>query len=247
MLLLTARPALKAGYLRTEGDIMLKRGLFLAVIAALFFSVAAMADTQVSYATQGLFTAGCGAQNGSTSCTQGGVTLSFNGIPTYNTSGTGTTLFAGTGALAGTDWGFPALGVFHASSSSGVTSLQSFTGVSFTLDIWQFVPSTGSNPAAATAELKGGLSYNGSQLVVTFSGTQINWPFDHAAYDLAQPVLGGIQWAVFDKTTINPPDQNSGDTTLQGLAYTAVPEPGSMVLFGTGMTGLAGLIRRRRR
>jgi hypothetical protein len=35
------------------------------------------------------------------------------------------------------------------------------------------------------------------------------------------------------------------DGGITGLSYNTVPEPGSMMLFGSGVIGLAGLLRRK--
>ena len=57
----------------------------------------------------------------------------------------------------------------------------------------------------------------------------------------------GVQWAFFGfETAVNGTGQGSPYTAIStDITNTSVPEPGSMALFGSGLFGLVGVIRRR--
>ncbi len=66
---------------------------------------------------------------------------------------------------------------------------------------------------------------------LTNGGTGV-FHFDLSGY-------GSIGWIVFDSTN----DPAGAD--IDNLTYNGVPEPGSLILLGTGLMGVAGTIRRK--
>jgi len=206
----------------------MKRVVLLVAVAALILSTAAMADTTVTYSTTGGFN-----NTASTVLNLGGVTV------TYHPQASSTISLPSSGAPL-YDWGTAQFGTFTVSGTGSGDG----TGNTFQLTLNQTVPAPGGT-AVDSATLSGVITSSGSHLIVVFNNLTFNWPGNGVNYSImAGSPLSGVNWAVTEQTTIQPAGQV---TSLQGLGQTTpTPEPSSLLLLGAGVSGLVGMIRRKR-
>ena len=206
----------------------MKRVVLLVAVAALFLSTAAMADTTVTYSTTGGF-------NGTASnvLNLGGVTITYH-------PQSGSTIDLVSSGAPNFDWGTAEFGTFTVSGTGTGTANGTQT---FQLTLIQTVPGP-TGTASDSAVLNGTVKAKGSQLFLTFGPPPFVFSGNGLTYSQMAPSVNGINWSVLFQTTIQPAGQV---TSLQGLGQTVpTPEPSSLLLLGAGVSGLVGMIRRKR-
>jgi hypothetical protein len=161
---------------------------------------------------------------------------SFSGTNTNTiTFGSGdntlTLTFTGIGPSTVENSTFASFGTITTSTTGSGADIT--PGTTLTINITQISPSPGAG--FLSGPLNGTLTQNRSTGEVIFfvPSTTIDGLY---YYSLINNLL-----------TLAPPSTNGGNTTVQGQVTNLIPEPATLLLFGTGLSGLAAAVRGRRK
>lgn len=210
----------------TNRILAMVKPLALSVFALAFFTLA-----------QGVARADEVTIAGSTSGVFGGTTTGLSYTPsTFNVTTAGGT--AALGAAAPSN--FNNLGSFTLAATP--TTLNG----TFTLTVNFTLPTgiSGGNSAVYSATVTGTVSgANGGGAVITFDPATRSQVFTFNNGTTS----GGFTLTLPDFIGVNPGDTIALSARITGAQQNPVPEPATMILLGTGISGVAAMVRRRRK
>lgn len=221
----------------------MKRLILVAMVAAaMAFAPKAEAGVIIDFATGGTGATGTISTSGGlitsgSNISMGNMTISgllslLNGV--YDTSGTGAN--STTDAIRAL-FGVPLNGSAVLSFNVAAGTFQIDGGIGG-LDASLAGGSTVANTTPLVTGTLISFTSNGTNAVTFIGGNVVLAASFASAFGITT-----VPWTVNFASVIN----NLGQTTSADLNITAVPEPGSMILLGTGLLGVAAIARRRLR